>query len=133
VFTTTQNKAPRHRKVYPKSQACCKKAGIEIVTRAPDGREIEHVDIHSFRVTFATDLIVRGVDPKTVQELLGHQTLEMTMKTYTKIRGQRKRQGIGRLSYGSGAQAPGHVIELPQAAGWPGGTPPCPDETGALP
>ncbi len=117
VFVNTENTPLRHRNLYRKFLACCKKAKIEVRTLDAAGNELEHVDIHSFRVTFATDLIERGVDPKTVQELLGHATLDMTMRIYTKIRGQNKRQSIARLSYGAGSQAPEGVIPMPVAAG----------------
>jgi integrase len=112
VFTTTLRTSLRHRGLHRTFQACCKKAGIEIRTLDSQGVEIEHVDLHSLRMTFATDLIEQNVDPKTVQELLGHKTLEMTMKIYAKVRPQGRRQGIGKLSYGSGSQAPDHVLAI---------------------
>jgi len=48
-----------------------------------------------------------------VQELLGHKTLTMTMKIYTKVRPQTKRQVVASLSYGAGSQAADHVLPLP--------------------
>jgi integrase len=90
----------------------CRKAGIEIQNLDAQGHEIDHVDIHSLRRTFATNLIVNCADPKSVQELLGHKRLEMTMKIYTKIHNQTKRQALGRLSYGHGASGPEHVLPL---------------------
>jgi integrase len=46
----------------------CKKAGISDVTW------------HTLRHTFASRLVARGVDIVTVQELLGHSTVTMTMR-----------------------------------------------------
>ncbi len=69
--------------------------------------------MHSLRRTFATELIEGGADPKSVQELLGHRTLEITMRLYAKVRRGTKRQAIGRLSYGQGAAAPDHVVAFP--------------------
>ena len=90
------------------------KAGIEMQTYDSKGILLEHLDIHGLRRTFATNLITGGADPKTVQELLGHKTLAMTMKIYTKIRGQNKRQAINVLSYGNGVTAPEHTLPLPE-------------------
>ena len=93
---------------------CCRLAGIQTRTLDSEGREIDHVDVHSCRRTFATNLIVNGADPKTVQELLGHKTLAMTMNLYAKIHSGTKRQAVGRLSwYGAGVQASEHVVEYP--------------------
>jgi integrase len=117
VFVTTQNTPLDGKAVlYLAFMRCCARAGIETRTLDAEGREVEHVDIHSLRRTFATNAIVNGADPKSVQEILGHKTLEMTMQIYARVKAMSKRQTVARLSYGKGAQAPGHVIELPRAA-----------------
>jgi integrase len=53
------------RKLY---EAVVKKAGLE------------DVNFHTLRHTFASHLAMAGVDLKTIQELLGHQTFEMTLR-----------------------------------------------------
>jgi integrase len=106
VFTTTANTPLTHRAaIYGAFVRCCKLAGIERVIVDSDGRE-QHLDVHSFRRTFATDLIRRGKDPKTVQVLMGHKTLTMTMGLYTKMNATDKRQAIDSLSYGRGVSTP---------------------------
>lgn len=40
---------------------------------------------HAFRHTFATRCIEVGMQPKTVQKLLGHGTLQMTMDLYCHV------------------------------------------------
>ena len=105
IFVTTQNTPLTHGSgLYYAFLRCCKLA--EIQTRRLDikGYEIDHVDLHSLRRTFATDLIENGADPKTVQELLGHKTLTMTMDLYAKIRSGSKHQAVARLSYRAGGQ-----------------------------
>jgi integrase len=37
---------------------------------------------HDLRHSCATFLVATGVDPKSVQELLGHTTIRLTMDTY---------------------------------------------------
>lgn len=91
-------------------------AGLSVQAVDADGRQIDHVDVHPFRRTFATDLIKTGADPKTVQKLLGQRTLTMTMNVYDKVRWVTARQAVSRLSYGAGSQNPAHVVELPRPA-----------------
>ena len=55
-----------------------------------------------------------GADPENVRQLLGHKTLDMTMKIYTKIRNKTKRQALTKLSYGQGAVAPESIAEYPE-------------------
>ena len=75
MFTTTQNTPLRHRNVYRTFMASCKRAAIETCTYDQDGELLEYVDIHSLRITFATETITTGSDPKSVQEIMGHKTL----------------------------------------------------------
>lgn len=115
VFVTAQN-TPLTGNLYREFMRTCDRAGIETVTKNADGKIVEHVDLHSLRRTFATNLIENGADPRTVQELLGHKTLAMTMRIYAKVRSQTKRQAIGKLSYGVGAQAPIGIVGFQQIA-----------------
>src|SRR5262249_32317774 len=89
VFVTTRNTPLTHRSgLYKAFMRCCEAAKIVTRTKDADGREIDLVDLHSLRRTFATNLIESGADPKSVQDLLGHRTLDMTMRLYTKIKGR---------------------------------------------
>jgi site-specific recombinase XerD len=54
----------------------------------------KHVGCHTFRHSFATDLLRDGYDIRTVQELLGHSDVRTTM-VYTHVL---NRGGYGVLS-----------------------------------
>lgn len=47
--------------------------------------EFEHCCMHSLRHTFATRCIENGVQPKTLQKILGHSTLSTTMDLYVHV------------------------------------------------
>ena len=47
---------------------------------ALDQAKIEGVTWHTLRHTFASRLVMAGVDLKTVQELMGHKTIAMTAR-----------------------------------------------------
>ncbi len=45
---------------------------------------LKHVTAYTFRYSFATHLLENGHDIRTVQELLGHESVETTM-IYTHV------------------------------------------------
>ena len=100
VFVSTCN-TPLKNNIYRSFIAVCKRCGIETKTRDTEGNLVEAVVLHSLRYSLATDLIQNGCDPRTVQELLGHKTLDMTMRIYAKVHGANKHTAIKRLSFGS--------------------------------
>lgn len=51
---------------------------------------IEHFSMHSLRHTFATRCIDAGIDPKTLQKILGHAHLSMTMDLYVHVSDDKK-------------------------------------------
>jgi len=65
-----------------------KEAGIEV-----DGT----VDIHALRYTFITELICNGVDPKTVQTIAGHKSIETTLKIYAQCRTDMTKNAVEKL------------------------------------
>lgn len=56
-----------------------------------------HIKAHDFRYTFASRLITKGVDIKTVQELLGHSNPDMVLEIYAHSDINTKRKAINIL------------------------------------
>ena len=81
----------------------CKRAGIA------DGKRNGSVDLHSLRVTFTTLSLEGGASPKAVQTILGHATLDMTMRVYAKATDRSMRDAINALPFAT-ATAPDHVL-----------------------
>lgn len=74
---------PGRHHVYPASLQ-------RAVAEAGRGAGLRHpMHSHTFRHSFATHLVERGVDIRSVQQLLGHESLETTM-IYTHV----ARQGV---------------------------------------
>ena len=58
--------------------------------------KIEGLRWHDLRHTFASRLVMAGVDLRTVQELLGHKTMEMTLR-YSHLSPGHQLEAIKRL------------------------------------
>jgi site-specific recombinase XerD len=58
--------------------------------------KLEHFSWHCLRHTFASRLVMAGVDIRTVQELLGHKTISMTVR-YAHLAPQHQLAAVERL------------------------------------
>ena len=56
--------------------------------------EINHINFHALRHTFATRLIENGIDNKTVSELLGHASIKTTMDLYVHPQWHQKQMAV---------------------------------------
>ena len=83
VFTNPMT-GDRFKNVATGLRAAVKRAGLKKVTW------------HTFRHTFASRLIKNGVDIVTVKELLGHSTINLTMR-YAHTNAKSQREGVATL------------------------------------
>jgi integrase len=87
VFDDGCNRPQHHPNTYYKElMKVYKKAGIE------------GANLHTLRHTFASHLIMKGVDPRTVQEYLGHSSIQVTEK-YSHLSKSHKREAINVLNF----------------------------------
>ena len=59
---------------------------------------LPHIRIHDLRHTFASHLVMAGVDLPTVQELMGHKTIQTTMR-YAHLAPGHLKAAVQRLSF----------------------------------
>lgn len=69
----------------------------EVNLKKPYLEEMESFSAHSFRHTFATRCFEAGMQPKMVQELLGHANISMTMDLYTHVLEEHKTSEMQKL------------------------------------
>jgi integrase len=74
---------------------------------------LNHIRFHDLRHTFASQLVMSGVDIVTVKELLGHRTIKMTMR-YSHLNQEHKRSAMHRLMarYGHQMDTNGNSLKL---------------------
>jgi integrase len=104
VFVNHEGR-PHKNNLLRKFYGTCKRAGIT------DGKRGGAVDLHSLRVTFTTLCLEGGASPKAVQTILGHATLDMTMRVYAKATNMSMRDAVNALPFAN-ATAPDHVLRI---------------------
>ena len=60
--------------------------------------DLQDMKFHDLRHTFATRLFELGEEAKTVQELLGHSNISITLDTYTHVLDSMKRKAAQKLN-----------------------------------
>ena len=59
---------------------------------------VPYISFHGLRHTFATTLLANNVNPKIVQEMLGHATIKTTMDTYSHVLPNMQKEAAKQLS-----------------------------------
>ena len=63
------------------------------------GYPIEHFSSHAFRDTFATRAVEAGMKPETLQGILGHNNIMLTMNQYYHLSEEKKRREMQLVNY----------------------------------
>lgn len=58
----------------------------------------EHCYMHSLRHTFATRCIEKGVQPKTLQKILGHSSIQITMDLYVHVTDEHLEEELDKMN-----------------------------------
>ena len=99
---------PLRNNLLKRFYAVCKRAGIE------DGKSGGSVDIHALRVSFITLALEHGGNPKAIQMIVGHSSLEMTMNVYAQATDKSKREAVAALPF-TKVSTPAHIIPMQDA------------------
>jgi integrase len=86
VFKNSKGAVISARNVNGVLRSICEKANIE------------YFSVHALRDTYATRAIESGINPKTLQKLMGHSSINMTMDLYCQVMEETKQQEIKLLS-----------------------------------
>lgn len=60
---------------------------------------IERFTVHAFRDTFATRCVESGMQPKTLQEIMGHTDINMTMALYAHVMDETKKEQLKAVNF----------------------------------
>jgi integrase len=102
--------------VFITDKGCPWKRSIsDTFRRAAIRAGLEPLGPHVLRHTFASRLVMAGVDLRTVQELMGHKTIAMTLR-YAHLSPDHKRKAIKILESRFPAKSPANFHNTPLAA-----------------
>lgn len=83
--------------VCPDNDGSAKRDWRQWLERAADEANVKDFHWHDLRHTFASRLVMAGVDIRTVQELLGHRSIVMTMR-YAHLSSDHRKAAVAKMN-----------------------------------
>ena len=83
IFLNSKGKVLDHKKLNNRLAQISKVINEEIHRDDPTAPDFPHVHNHMLRHTFATRMREAGADMKAVSDMMGHEGILITLKTYT--------------------------------------------------
>ncbi len=98
IFLNNKGKVLSHKKLNHKLSVICNAINEELRTdKSRTVNDFPHVHNHMLRHTFATRMREAGADMKAVSDMMGHEGILITLKTYTDASREFKRREINVL------------------------------------
>lgn len=95
IFLNNKGKVLSHKKLNHKLSVICNAINEELRTdKSRTVNDFPHVHNHMLRHTFATRMREAGADMKAVSDMMGHEGILITLKTYTDASREFKRREI---------------------------------------
>ena len=83
IFLNSKGKVYHHKKLNHQLSTICKAINEEIHKENSEAPDFPHIHNHMLRHTFATRMREAGADMKATSEMMGHEGILITLKTYT--------------------------------------------------
>lgn len=65
--------------------------------RILDAIGLPHMRVHDLRHSYASTLFENGIEPKTIQKLLGHSEIGVTLNTYVHLKDKTKKEAVQKI------------------------------------
>ncbi len=90
------------------------KEGVAAVLEKREPEKIRSFHPHTFRHTFATRCFENGMDPKVVQEIMGHSNISVTMNIYTHVLKDKLKSELCKMGNANTLEELQQVVDVPE-------------------